>query len=676
MLSESFQAVEAAPIYRRDIDGLRAIAVLLVIFHHYGIPGFGGGFVGVDVFFVISGYLIAAHIERDLLAGHFSLLAFYERRVRRIIPALFVMYALVLLAGALVLFPPDLHFFSGIGGYVVPFLANFALYRNAGVYGGQFADHVVLLHTWSLAVEEQFYLLFPLLMLTIWGLCRGRYGAVLWPLALLSLLACMVVVRIWPLAAFYLAPFRAWELLAGALLAVGKWPPPQQRSTRAGAAVAGLVLIAAADGLLSTDSPYPGELTLLPCAGAALIIHASCDQSMTVGRVLGIGFMRRIGQWSYSLYLYHWPLLLLVQYYALDPLSAPMRGLLLGATLLLGALSWRLVEQPFRGANAWLDRRSLFAAAALCGGVLMLATAGVHRATDPVRYDATERLRFPTQSAEQLRCTGSSPELVQRPVCVLGDRSARISAVVWGDSHAVAMLPALEAAFAGHHEAAMFAQSGRCPPLLGTYVRDSTPGQWIGLRSWMDAAGVGHGVGCKRHNDLVLRWVIQNRIPKVILIGHWIANTESRFLSTLTDAETPGNYSVKQNAVVFARGLERLLAVLQEQHVRVFLMADVPQKSLSVPYLLAAGRRLQLHRDLSISRADYETQQRSAMEIFARLQRHYAFTILRPQDILCAQGRCTFETDASPLYVDSEHLAITGAMLCAPALEPVFAKER
>jgi peptidoglycan/LPS O-acetylase OafA/YrhL len=676
MLSESFRPVAAVSVYRRDIDGLRAVAVLLVIFHHYGVPGFNGGFVGVDVFFVISGYLIAAHIERDLLAGQFSLVAFYERRVRRIIPALFAMYGLVLLAGAVVLFPPDLHFFSGIGAYVVPFLANYALYHNAGAYGGQFADHVVLLHTWSLAVEEQFYLIFPLLMLGIRGLLRGRYLAVLWPLAVASLLACIVAVRIWPQAAFYLAPFRAWELLAGALLAAGKWAPPRNRGARAGAAVAGMLLIGAADGLLSTDSPYPGELALLPCSGAALIIYASCDRSMVAGRLLGIGVLRRIGQWSYSLYLYHWPLLLLVQYYALDPLSVAMRIVLLALTLLLGALSWRWVEQPFRGPNAWLNRRGLFAAAAVAGAVLMVATVGLHRASDPLRYDARERIRFPSKSADQIRCTESSPEVAQHPACILGDRSAPVSAVVWGDSHAVAMLPAINAAFAEHHAAAMFAESGRCPALLGTYVRDSIPGQSIALRSWIDAAGVGHGAACRRHNELVLKWVIQNRIPKVILIGHWIANTESGFLSTLTDVENPDNPSGKQNASVFARGLERLLAVLQDQQVRVFLMEDAPQDPLSVPYLLASERRLDLHRDPGISRADYETQQRSATEIFARLQRQYGLKILSPQEILCAGGRCRIERDGAPLYVDGEHLAVTGAMLCVPALATVFAGEQ
>jgi peptidoglycan/LPS O-acetylase OafA/YrhL len=664
MLSES---------YRPDIDGLRAIAILLVLFHHYGVPGFPGGFIGVDVFFVISGYLIAAHIARDLRTGRFSLLTFYERRIRRIIPALFAMYALVLLAGAVVLFPPDLHFFSHIGAWVVPLLANYALYRNAGVYGGQFADRVVLLHTWSLAVEEQFYLLFPLLMLGIWRLFRGRYGAVLWPLAALSLVLCVVVVRVWPLAAFYLAPFRAWELLGGALLALSGRPAPRKAAVRAALAIAGLLLIAAADWLLNNDSPYPGELTLLSCVGAGLIIHAACERNIAVGRLLGSGLMRRIGQWSYSLYLYHWPLLLLVQYYALDPLSVALRGVLLAVTFLLGWLSWRCVEQPFRGPDALLTRRALYGLAAASGVVLMLATLGVYRATDPQQYDAAQRSHFPADTGLQRRCKETSPEVMQPPPCILGDRTASVSAVLWGDSHAVALLPAFASAFSRHHQAAMFAENGRCPPLLGTYVRDRAPGQSVALRTWMDAAGIGHGVSCERHNDLVLKWIIQNRIPTVILVGHWIANTETGFLSVLTDVQSPENESMQENATVFGRGLERLLAVLQHEQVRVFLLEDAPQYALGVPYELASVHRLDLQRDLGVSLAGYEMQQHSATQIFERLQQRFGLNILRPQDILCAGGRCVIDHAGAPLYVDGEHLSVTGAMLCLPALEAVFA---
>jgi peptidoglycan/LPS O-acetylase OafA/YrhL len=587
--------------------------------------------------------------------GRFSLLAFYERRIRRILPAFFAMYALVLLAGGLVLFPTDLRFLSRIGAYVVPFLANYALYRNAGVYGGQFADHVVLLHTWSLAVEEQFYLFFPLLMLAIAGVFRGRYAAVLWPLALASLALCIVEVRISPLAAFYLAPFRAWELLAGALLALGGFLPPRAAHVRSGAAVLGLLLLAAADVLLSNTSRYPGELTLLPCVGAGLILYAGCDRSIAVGRLLGNEIMRRIGLWSYSLYLYHWPLLLLVQYYVLDPLSTSIRCALLAATFLLGALSWRYVEQPFRGPNALLERRTLYAVAAMSGAVLTVATLCIYRAAEPQRYTTQERIHFPGDTADQARCRGTSPEVADRPSCILGDKAAPINAILWGDSHALAMLPAVDAEFARHHEAAVFAHRSGCPPLVGAYVPDRVFWESSVLRAWLDAAGVGREAMCKRHYDAVLGWIVQNRIPTVILAGHWIANIGDQ-----------------ENAAAFARALERLLVVLQHEHVRVFLLEDVPQNTQSVPYELASARRLGLHRDFRISRMAYEAQQQRATRIFAQMRQRYGLRILRPQDVLCAGGMCAIARGEAPLYVDDEHLAATGAMMIEPALESVF----
>ncbi|HEY4340616.1 MAG TPA: acyltransferase family protein [Steroidobacteraceae bacterium] len=664
--------LDGAADYRTDIDGLRAIAVLLVILYHYDVPGFGGGFVGVDVFFVISGFLIASHIARDIRAGRFSLLAFYERRIRRILPALFGMYALVLVAGVIILFPRDLHFLSRIGAYVIPFLANYVLYQNAGVYGGEFADHVILLHTWSLAVEEQFYLLFPLLMLVIAGMFRARYTTVLWPLALISLAVCSLTVRISPVAAFYLAPFRAWELLTGALLALGNFSVPRAAYMRSAVTLLGLLLLAAADLLLKYSSPYPSELALLPCIGAALILYGGCGQSLALGRLLGSEPMRRIGLWSYSLYLYHWPLLLLVQYYAFEPLSILMRSVLLAVTFLLGALSWRYVEQPFRGRNGWFDRRALYTVAGVAGSVLMAVTLFVHRASDPSRYDTQERIRFPAYTADQDRCKLTSPEDPTRPPCILGDTSAPVRAVLWGDSHAAAMLPAFSAAFSDHREAVTYVESDGCPPLLDAYTHARAPGQSAAMRSWMDAAGFGRGAACKRHNDSVLDWIIRKHFTTVILGGHWIANTEERYFTVLTDAENPDNESGRHNAAVFGRGLERLLVMLQRQHVRIFVMDDAPENPTSVPYELASARRLHLREDLGITRMAYDEQQHNPIEIFRRLEQRFDLHILRPQDVLCASGRCAIAQGEVPFYVDNEHLSPAGAIFLRPELAPLF----
>jgi peptidoglycan/LPS O-acetylase OafA/YrhL len=659
--------------YRTDIDGLRALAVLSVIFHHYLVPGFRGGFVGVDVFFVISGFLIAAHIESDIAASRFSLLAFYERRMRRILPALFLMYALFLLLACWIYFPPELHFQSRLAAYVIPFLANYAFYQNAGDYSGEFAGHIALLHTWSLAVEEQFYLFFPLLMLGISRLMSGRYLAVLWPMALASFLLCVIGTYIDASAAFYLAPFRAWELLAGALLAVGRFSAPRDARVRAGVALLGLLLIAGSDMLLSTKAPYPGGWALLPCAGAMAILYASCDRTLSVGKVLDNPVMRQIGLWSYSLYLFHWPLLVLAQYYVFDPLSVSLRCMLLALTFLLGALSWRYVEQPFRGPRALLSRSVLYGTAAVSGIALVLAAFLLHRAEDPRRYSAREHTLFPTYTPDQIRCRNTSPvDDAHTSSCKRGDNSAPVAAILWGDSHALAILPAVDAAYARHHEAVIFAQQGGCPPLLGVYVRDFSTAESNFLRSWRDAHGFGRSERCKRHSDAVLNWVTSNRIRTVILAAHWIAYTEDKHSRRLTDSQSPENYSMLDNAAVFLRGLESLLAALEGEHVRVFLMDDAPQSMVYVPYALASAQRLHLDREFRISRDTYEAQQHSAAAIFARLQKRYEFRILKPQDWLCAGGMCSIARNGAPLYSDDEHLSELGAMITEPALEAIW----
>jgi peptidoglycan/LPS O-acetylase OafA/YrhL len=658
--------------HRADIDGLRALAVLSVMFHHYLVPGFRGGFVGVDVFFVISGFLIAAHIESDIAAHRFSLLDFYERRIRRILPALFLVFALFLALACKVYFPPDLHFQTLLAAYVIPFLANYAFYQNAGSYGGDFAGHIAMLHTWSLAVEEQFYLVFPLVMLGIARFTRGRYSAFLGFMALASLVLCVIGTYIEPSAAFYLAPFRAWELLAGALLAVGGFSPPRDPRVRAGVALSGLLLIAGADLLLSNNTPYPGAWAMVPCAGAVAILHASCDRTVLVGNALDNPVMRRIGLWSYSLYLFHWPTLVLAQYYFLDPLSVSLRCVLLASTFLLAALSWRYVEQPFRGHGALLNRPSLYALAAASGIALVVATFVLHRAADPRHYSAREHALFPTYTADQTLCRNTSPEYTHAPSCKLGDKTAVVKAILWGDSHALALLPAVHAAFARHHEAAIFAQTGGCPPLLGVHVRDfSTAGSDL-FRSWIDEHGFGRSERCTRHSAAVLNGIVSNHVETVILAAHWIAYTEGKHSRRLTDSQNPENYSMLDNAAVFSRGLDSLLAALERAHVRVFLVDDPPQSIVNVPYALASAQRLHLDRDFRISQVDYEAQQHSAAAIFARLQKRYGFRILKPQDLLCAGGMCSIARSDAPLYTDGEHLSELGAMISEPALEAIW----
>src|SRR6056297_20083 len=335
--------------YRADIDGLRALAVLPVLAFHAGLAPFSGGFVGVDVFFVISGYLIAGLILPRIRAGRFSLLEFYERRARRLLPALFVVMAVSGALAAALFLPAELREFGQSAVAATLFASNVLFSRETGYFETE-AALKPLLHTWSLGVEEQFYLLFPLLLMALAARRAGRVALVpvLAALALASLaLAAWAVPRA-PAFAFYLLPTRLWELMLGALLAVAPLPALRRRAVREAAAAAGLAAILWAMLRYSEATPFPGPAALLPCLGAALVIHAGASGPTAVSRALSLGPVVFVGLISYALYLWHWPVLVFAEYAAVRELTTVETGAALALSGVLAALTWRFVERPFR----------------------------------------------------------------------------------------------------------------------------------------------------------------------------------------------------------------------------------------------------------------------------------------------------------------------------------------
>ncbi len=650
---------------------MRAVAVLSVVFYHFRAPGFGGGFAGVDVFFVISGFLIGGHIAGDIAADRFSLVAFYERRIRRILPALYFMLALVLLAGTFILFPPDFLKLIPISVAVVEFLANLRIAETLGSYSGDFARTSPLLHTWSLAVEEQFYLVFPLLMLGIARLGRRRYVAWMAPLALLSFAACVVAARVEPQKDFFLPLFRAWELLLGALLAVGGLAPPASGKVRGALALLGLLLIGAAVLTLNSDTPYPSEFTLPPCIGAALVLYARCDARSIAGRLLINPVARWIGLWSYSLYLVHWPLLMFARYYLDAPLSPLLLGVLLATSLGLAALSWRFVEQPFRGKGKLMTTGPLYAAAA-GAAVLLLGAAFGLRAVYGEIHPQSERF-FPKLTLAQRQCWDIPPDAAAaRAPCRLGAR-APLGAVLWGDSHARALIPGVDAAFAAHHDAAMVFAMGGCPPVLGVEVRERAPaGPFKALQATLNH----WSVHCPQRNAAALQWIAAHRTPVVILAAHWIAYADTAKVPIavadhlmLVDAKRP---QLTDEAAIFESHFALTLAALQRAGARVYVVEDAPQMDFNVPVSLASDARLGRAPRPGVSRAAYDAQQAVATGIFARLRARYPFTLLRPQDVLCASGGCILMQGGQALYQDGEHLSPPGALAVVPAFEPLW----
>lgn len=371
--------------YRREIDGLRAIAVLSVVFFHAGFKGFGGGFVGVDVFFVISGYLITSIIVGEKLAGGFSFLRFYERRARRILPALFLVVVATIPFAWLWMLPGDMKDFAQSVAFVSFFSSNILFWKESG-YFDTVTELKPLLHTWSLAVEEQYYLIFPLLLLLL--LRKGRR----WAMIGLSLLCVASFVAAQtgslknPVKTFYLLQTRGWELLIGALISLyvygrqiawGRSDAATRAINEAGGLL-GLALIVAAIVFFDETTPFPGVYALLPTFGAGLIILCA-SQETWVGRVLGWKVPVGIGLISYSFYLWHQPLFALGRY--IDPDITWYELLMLaGLAGVLATLSWRYVERPFRDRNM-VSRRQIFAFS-LAGSALLGLFGWVGHATE------------------------------------------------------------------------------------------------------------------------------------------------------------------------------------------------------------------------------------------------------------------------------------------------------
>jgi peptidoglycan/LPS O-acetylase OafA/YrhL len=357
--------------YRPDIDGLRAVAVLSVVAEHAGIVVFRGGYIGVDIFFVISGYLIGHIIWSEVEEKKFSIFSFWERRVRRIFPALVAMLATTFIAGYVYLMPLDFREFSRSLIASVFSVSNFYFWFESD-YFEPAAQTRPLLHTWTLAVEEQFYIFLPLLLIMIHRVFPNRTKSVITIAAVLSFSLSAIEVELHKSAAFYLLHSRSWELLLGVLVAIGTFPLIRNASVRNGASLIGLVLIAVSIFTYTSATPFPGPLALVPVLGTALIIHAGSSGPAFVNRVLSIKPMTFIGVISYSIYLWHWPIIVFQRSTAFllaDNYGRPQKVILILLSIAVAAISWRFIEQPFRDRRRF-SRPLVFAGAAACAGVL------------------------------------------------------------------------------------------------------------------------------------------------------------------------------------------------------------------------------------------------------------------------------------------------------------------
>jgi peptidoglycan/LPS O-acetylase OafA/YrhL len=444
--------------YRPDIDGLRAVAVLAVLAFHARLPFVTGGFIGVDVFFVISGYLISAIIMREIAQDRFSVLAFYERRIRRIFPAMLAMFLVVTLVAAYLLLPFE------VVTYAQSLLAalfsgsNFLFWHQVGYFDASSA-YKPLLHTWSLAVEEQFYIFFPPFLLLLKKFWPRRTKAAILTVTAFSFAASIVVVAHDTSAGFYFAPLRAWELLFGTILSQHYLPPLRRAFERHLASVAGLAMILLPVYFYQETTPFPGLAALPPCLGAALIIAAGETGPSIVGRVLSWRPVVFVGLISYSLYLWHWPVIV---FQTTDYLFVPARYAgkhLVGPAIILvsfalAILSWAFIEKPFRSGRLRSGRTTLFLATGGAVAVLSAMALGLILLHGlPSRYppDARQVAAYlgthnPGRNEVCFITPASSFKDYAQDVC-LAQHPGRKSILLIGDSYAASLYRAFTVAF-------------------------------------------------------------------------------------------------------------------------------------------------------------------------------------------------------------------------------------
>jgi len=468
-----------ALFYRADIDGLRAIAVLLVLVYHLRVVVgrffVSGGFVGVDVFFVISGFLISSVILAEISASTFSLYSFYERRIRRIFPALIVMMFVTCFFAYTYLLPTELVDYSKSLLASIFSFSNIYFWHQSGYFDAP-AAMKPLLHTWSLAVEEQFYIFFPLFLVAIRRLFPRQIRSSIVAIAILSFAVSAVGAIKYPVSTFYLAPTRAWELLLGSILSLKILPEIAEKLWRNIASASGIVLIFIAGFLYTTDTPFPGFAALIPCLGAALIIAAGQSGTSLVGRALSIRPLVFTGLISYSLYLWHWPIIVFHEMGAFVVNGASSRVskiILMAISFLFAATSWKFIEIPFRSGRFRLKGALLFKAAFAAASVLAFMAVGMLVANGvPSRYPmnaVTVAAYLDRNGAKEFRagtCFLTSANAFtdfDRLACLQEDKSKKNYLLV-GDSHAADLWYGLSTTLGGIN--IMQATASGCRPTV------------------------------------------------------------------------------------------------------------------------------------------------------------------------------------------------------------------
>lgn len=651
------QTETAKAIYRPDIDGLRAIAILSVLLYHAGVPWLPGGFTGVDIFFVISGYLIGGHIYSEIREGQFSFARFYQRRIKRILPAFYVVLCFTLVTGLFLLSPVELVDCSksAIAAMLSASNVYFLRYSN---YFQQSSELNPLLMTWSLAVEEQFYLVIPLLMLAAAKMRRGALLPTILAACALSFWFSRYQVLAAPDKAFYLLPSRAWELGIGVAWAVGEAMLDRAIVGVRWAQVASLFGMAAMMApicLLRNTMPFPGPSALASVLGTALVI--GCPSSWINRKILSMSGLVFIGRISYSWYLWHWPLMAFLRLASGGPLPPSAAAIAVALSFALAVLSYFLIEQPFRKSRLAPPRLFLRYAGVAAGLLVVL---------DLVWKTHGLPARFPDlnqeQAARNSNCIAdygqSTPDLSAH--CYGASDSPAVA--LWGDSHSAALAPALRAEVESRGDHFIEFSKSSCLPLLD--VAKYVPQHPTVVEE------------CVEFNRIVMRTIVaDSKIHMVILAGRWADPFLDGDIEPLLTASHSKENRLPQSdeSRVFTDALTKEIGALQSAGKHVVVVIDVPNfdfdplvslRTTHIPARRVISSWMVQGNDLPgkarASFVDAVARSDEALETIHGRFQNVELIDLRP--MLCdAGGMCAYMHGGRLLYSDGQHLTPDGA---------------
>lgn len=649
----TLESVQKSGDFRPDINGLRAIAVVAVVLFHFGTPGFGGGFIGVDVFFVISGFLMTKIIVKKLEKGRFSILDFWLSRARRIFPALAVLCAFMLLLGVVSIDPMSYRNLAVHAASSLVFLSNIVFWSDAGYFDAS-SKEKWLLHTWSLSVEWQFYLLLPIALVLVWKIFGSR-RAIFWAIVaafIASLAVSIVGTKIRPAAAYYLLPTRAWEMMAGGMVYLLALRHAPSRGLGRVLEWVGLIMIVASAVMIDAKNPWPGSLALMPVIGTALVIFARQTASFfTSNRVMAF-----VGNTSYSIYLWHWPVA--VAFY-LQGVEASWLSISSGAalSLLLGYLSFRFVETPLRKPPESLTQAKEALSYGAAGAVLIGAAMFIRLADglpSRLKEDETNYLRAVAAINDWGHPGKNCDELLVEVRCWRPGQGNSLVMFI-GDSLAEQWYPRYGDGGADTPFSTLFITKGACLPIRGL-------GSAIG------------GEHCAEFANTAWETVFERKPAKLIIASIWLTyffDADGNRRSGVCVVEQDGCTRVtddKNLAKVFERLVPDIRRAINEG-IAVYILAPTPQSGVDYPKVRLAEITAR-HLTLTFTRAPTEHTVRQAFEVdgrrysqglivelLAKVAAESGAQLVIPEQYMCPHNLCpNVDSLNRPIYKDRGHL--------------------